>query len=86
MEKTTRSLEGKLDKYEEDCQKLKNIFETTDNEILKTPKYKTFIDGLERKNELIREIIAKQDKLSFLKEELNRKTNIHEVFKHKILD
>lgn len=79
MERTTRSLEGKLDKYEEDCQKLKNIFETDENEILKTQKYKTFMDGLERKNELIREIIAKNDKISFLKEELNRKTKIYEV-------
>ncbi len=80
MEKTTRSLEDKLEKYEEDNQKLNALFEIEDNTYLETEKFKVFCKNLERKNELRKEIMAKKDKVFRLKKELDNKKKTLEVF------
>ena len=80
MERTTRSLEGKVGKFEEDNQKLKMLFAIEDDTYLETEKFKSFCKNLERKNELKRETMAKQDKVFLLKQELVNKRKTLEVF------
>ena len=79
MEKTTRSIGDRMEKYQEDYEKLKTLFEIKDYHFLETKKYKDFINNLERKNELRRESMAKRDKLNLLKDQLETKKKTLEV-------
>lgn len=82
MEQTTKSLGDKLDKYEEDYQKLKTLMEINNDktDFLQNDKYKNFMHKLERKNELRREIVDKQDRVHQLKEKLSNLQRIYEVY------
>lgn len=79
MEKTTRSLGDKLDKFEADHERLRGIFGIPDDKFLEAPKYKSFLESLERRNELRRELMVKEDRVRKLKEEAQERQKTLEV-------
>ena len=76
MEKTTRSMENKLDKYEETYEKLKVLL---GGDFLESEKYRAFLAKMERNKELKREIMVKEDKVRFLRGTMENKKKALEV-------
>lgn len=73
MEKTTRSLNEKLDSLQKDSIQLTEILQCKNGKFEDCIKYKNFLAKLEKKKEFEIRVISSEDKLAKLKKELDMK-------------